>query len=523
MAVNKIYVGGEVFGGDSAVRISKEKGNALIEKTDGLYVTEGSVEISEEDGNIIEQKADGLFATCISREEIEENYASKRLSRTLTSSGVEVLAEADLNDLDYLKVNSYSCSYDTRAKDILNCPTKRAFKMEVFNPLSEDLDNESTSNHVYRIQKIIDRTGEEWTRSINSVDKGVFTYGDWVRKLNSTEITSMATENKDYYLRIAATGTNEIKENTDLNSVSMMNVGNYYCDSSSAMSTLLNCPTDIAFTLEVSARDSWSIGKEAIEPWIYRIRTLRDKRGNVWISLANSRYDAGEFICENWKKISTSKDLEAYAKKTDLNNSLNADYTDEDVTIDVALTAWTNEYAPSTGSKNLMGVINSKDGHFHISAYIDANKNAYGTINQWNDGQPNPLNASFNCVGGASTVISPFKGGSKITSGEFISSPDLNGLVEINLGYKPKRVECWFSFSNAPDISLTNQMVSYYDEELSTTQSVWNLLPCELQIYYINLGEHPGESGISHITDTGFKFRSHGENTTNIKVKYIAY
>ena len=49
-----------------------------------------------------------------------------------------------------------------------------------------------------------------------------------------------------------------------------------------------------------------------------------------------------------------------------------------------------------------------KDGYVFDGWYVDANKNAIGTINQWNGGQANPINASFNCLGGASTVISPF-------------------------------------------------------------------------------------------------------------------
>lgn len=112
---------------------------------------------------------------------------------------------------------------------------------------------------------------------------------------------------------------------------------------------------------------------------------------------------------------------------------------------------------------------------------------------------------------------------SKCEKGEFTSAPNTDGLVEINLGFRPTRVECWFSFNDVSKETLGNQMCAYYDATLSTTQSIWNLHPAEGTIYYLDLNASSGETGISHITDTGFKFRAHGGNTTNTKVRYIAY
>lgn len=64
MAQHKIYMGGDLYigGGGTAVQISKEEGNVLENKTDGLYVPAGAVEISKEENNIIKLKSDGIYA-----------------------------------------------------------------------------------------------------------------------------------------------------------------------------------------------------------------------------------------------------------------------------------------------------------------------------------------------------------------------------------------------------------------------------------------------------------------------------
>lgn len=104
-----------------------------------------------------------------------------RIRRSLIPIGTLIPAKANLNTIAYLKVGNYYCSQTTNAKTITNCPVEVAFSMEVFNPLSEILDDETTAQYTYRIRKITAyNTGVQYIQYCNtSGTAGTWTYGSW--------------------------------------------------------------------------------------------------------------------------------------------------------------------------------------------------------------------------------------------------------------------------------------------------------------------------------------------------------
>lgn len=104
-----------------------------------------------------------------------------RIRRSLIPVGTPIPASANLNTIAYLKVGNYYCSQTANAKTITNCPVEVAFSMEVFNPLSEALDDETTATYTYRIRKITAyNTGVQYIQYCNtSGTAGTWTYGSW--------------------------------------------------------------------------------------------------------------------------------------------------------------------------------------------------------------------------------------------------------------------------------------------------------------------------------------------------------
>ena len=71
----------------------------------------------------------------------EEGYVSNgergvdmRFTRSLLPVGTEIVASANLNTIEYLKVGKYFCRQNATAKTVKNCPVNVAFSMEVFQP-----------------------------------------------------------------------------------------------------------------------------------------------------------------------------------------------------------------------------------------------------------------------------------------------------------------------------------------------------------------------------------------------------
>ncbi|MBQ5750563.1 MAG: hypothetical protein IIV86_04470 [Bacteroidaceae bacterium] len=104
-----------------------------------------------------------------------------RFTRSLLPVGTEIVASANLNTIEYLKVGKYYCRQNATAKTVKNCPVNVAFSMEVFNPLSPTYDDETTTEYTYRVRVLTQYdTGQQYMQFCRtSGTPGKWTYDSW--------------------------------------------------------------------------------------------------------------------------------------------------------------------------------------------------------------------------------------------------------------------------------------------------------------------------------------------------------
>lgn len=100
------------------------------------------------------------------------------------------------------------------------------------------------------------------------------------------------------------------------------------------------------------------------------------------------------------------------------------------------------------------------------------------------------------------------------TSGTFVTGSAQYEKVEVNCGFRPDYIEVTLPFSSGDTTAI-------YDASVSTTTSTWEI-PQESNKYTIELGSVTGETGITDITDTGFKFRCNASNTRSVTCAFTA-
>lgn len=120
-------------------------------------------------------------------------YKDIEVERTFISMipyGTQILANANLNTAEFMRVGNYFCRANTDAETLTNSPTEKAFMMQVYSPLSTDIDNES-GTWVYRIRKLQDYRGPEYIQYSYTNDiAGNWIYGDWVMVIKSNNLAS---------------------------------------------------------------------------------------------------------------------------------------------------------------------------------------------------------------------------------------------------------------------------------------------------------------------------------------------
>ena len=99
-------------------------------------------------------------------------------------------------------------------------------------------------------------------------------------------------------------------------------------------------------------------------------------------------------------------------------------------------------------------------------------------------------------------------------SGTFTTGGTQYAKVEVNCGFRPTYIQVILPFSNGNTYAT-------YDADVSTTTSTWEI-PMEHNTYTITLGSETGETGITDITNTGFKFRCNAANTRNVQCTFSA-
>lgn len=144
---------------------ANQSGNATANIT--VPIVDSS--LSDTSTNAVENKA---VTTKIN--EIDRYY------RSLVPVGTAIAANKNLNTTEFLKVGKYYCSLDATVATLTNCPTDKAFMMEVFSPLTTTIDNETTSPWVYRVRILTTYMGKMYIqRASSSSTAGTFSYGTW--------------------------------------------------------------------------------------------------------------------------------------------------------------------------------------------------------------------------------------------------------------------------------------------------------------------------------------------------------
>lgn len=105
----------------------------------------------------------------------------------------------------------------------------------------------------------------------------------------------------------------------------------------------------------------------------------------------------------------------------------------------------------------------------------------------------------------------------QIVTGSFTSGAAAQQKVEVNCGFQPDYVEVKMAFESG--YTYAN---AYMESRGTYGKSTWDLRPIEGVEYNITLGSTEGETGISDITSTGFKYRVNGGNTWNKACTYTA-
>ena len=151
-----------------------------------------------------------------------------RIYATLVPEGTAIPANADLNTVTYLKVGNYYCSANATAKTLKNCPlttygsdgvgtSGSAFMMQVYSPLAQTFDDETTGTWRYRIRKITHyNTAIEYTQYCyvgGTAGAANWVYGAWyvtprsAFTFNKTSASTAAVGSATNPVYIDSTGT----------------------------------------------------------------------------------------------------------------------------------------------------------------------------------------------------------------------------------------------------------------------------------------------------------------------------
>lgn len=98
-------------------------------------------------------------------------------------------------------------------------------------------------------------------------------------------------------------GGTEIAENADLNASEYLEIGNYYCPTTSAAETLFNCPIENAFTMKVELSADISIVRQTIRPY---------NTGDVYVRILSND---GSSLILDWTLIAADQSKKVDASR----------------------------------------------------------------------------------------------------------------------------------------------------------------------------------------------------------------
>lgn len=149
-----------------------------------------------------------------------------------------------------------------------------------------------------------------------AIDVGIIDAGDTATFVyNGSQYHLLTVDRNRFFSLLVPYGT-QIAANTNMNTLDLLKVGNYYCASNANAATLTNCPTDTAFMMTVSSPLSTIIDNETTGTWVYRLRTIQTYTGPAYeqYCYANATADStngtkGTWSYGQWNKIIKATDL----------------------------------------------------------------------------------------------------------------------------------------------------------------------------------------------------------------------
>lgn len=130
-------------------------------------------------------------------------------------------------------------------------------------------------------------------------------------KSNSGAFTGNLTAdnfNSRFSLQSVPYGT-AVGENADLNTVTYLSVGNYYCGADAIVSTMTNVPVKRAFMMTVYSPLTPTVDNETTGKWVYRVRKFMTYLGEEYIQSVYSGNTAGTFTYGAWQQIAHKSDI----------------------------------------------------------------------------------------------------------------------------------------------------------------------------------------------------------------------
>lgn len=105
-------------------------------------------------------------------------------------------------------------------------------------------------------------------------------------------------------------------------------------------------------------------------------------------------------------------------------------------------------------------------------------------------------------------------GGGKSETGSFTTPTDPNTLVVP-----------FTKLTEKPDVIIVTIHMNENDDSYAfyiNNRSYWDLRPWEDNLYRIEIDSESGETGIVSVSDSGFTFRTNGDNTKGLNADFIA-
>lgn len=117
----------------------------------------------------------------------------------------------------------------------------------------------------------------------------------------------------DVKVSLVGTGT-AIPSGADLNTVDYLKVGYYICDKSTIANSLVNCPVNKAFMMQVYSPFSSTINNETSSSGVYRIRKIEGYDANEYVQFCSSPSGTTGWTYGEWEKIINTSDVATTSK-----------------------------------------------------------------------------------------------------------------------------------------------------------------------------------------------------------------